>query len=694
MERISRFRAHILLAVFLLIIGFFVFKLYNEQIYETGGSTDNTTTYVTKTRVKAARGDILDCNGNVLVSNRASYDLTINQYVLLNAEGTDEYVYDLTALCEEKGYEYTDHFPMTKTRPFTYTLTEQNSVWQGYFQAFLDHMGDLDSDITAPLLIEHLRDAYDLPEHWSDEEARRVIGVYYELTLRKRIEYLPMYTFLYDASDEALSTLVEMNIPGMNVEASTVREYNTTYAAHILGYVGPMNAEQWEYYKTLPGYEMDAEIGQDGLEAAYEEYLHGIDGWRIDEMTADGTLIASYYETEPQAGSNVEISIDMDLQTAAEDSLASVIEGLRANLGEDGWDAEGGAVVVLDVKTGQVLACASYPTFNLATLFEDYDTLAEDPYKPFYNRALLATYPPGSTYKMTMVIAAMKDHVINSKDTFYDYGIFDRDDLPDDKYDNFEVTCLSYAYGYTHGEVNAAEALRDSCNYFFYELGDRVNVRTMDAVGKGLGLGERSGVELPEYVGYRANPETKKELHTDDDAMWYTGDSILAAIGQSEHRYTPMQLAVYASTLANKGIRYKCTFMNRIVSADYQQLLEQNEREIVSQLEIPDEAFNSVLEGMIKVSHERGGTAYETFKEYPITVAAKTGTAQTDIPDASDNGAFVCFAPAESPEIAIAVYVEKGGHGATIATVAKSILDRYFSVDEASDVVTTENQIS
>lgn len=692
MERISRLRAHILLAIFVLIIGFFAFKLYDEQIIKTGGNTDNSTIYVTRTRVKASRGDLLDCNGNVLVGNRASYDLTVNHYVLLNAQGTGQYVFDLTKLCQDQGIAYTDHFPMTNTRPFTYTLTEQNSVWQGYFQRFLARY-ELDSDITAPLLIKYLRDVYDLPVEWTDEEARRVIGVYYELTLRKTVEYMPLYTFIYDASDEALSTVVEMNVPGMNVEPSTVREYNTEYAAHILGYVGPMSAEQWEYYKTLPGYEMDAEVGQDGLGAAYEEYLHGIDGWRIDEIDSEGNLIRSYYESEPQAGANVEISIDINLQMIAEDALASVIEGLRA-AGKDGSDAEGGAVVALDVKTGQVLTCASYPTFNLLTFFDDYEVLAEDEYKPLYNRALLATYPPGSTYKMTMVIAAMREHIVDSETEFYDYGMFDKDGSPDEKYENFEVSCLAMAYGYSHEWVNAAKALRDSCNYYFYEIGDRINVEAMDEVGKGLGLGEKSGVELPEYKGYRANPETKAELHTDDDTGWYKGDSILAAIGQSEHRYTPIQLAVYVSSIANQGKRMKCTFLNRIVSSDYNTLLEENQPEVISKLEIPDEAFQSVKEGMMMVAHDTLGTASGTFKNYPIKVCAKTGTAQTDIPDASDNGAFVCFAPADNPQIAIAVYVEKGGHGATIASVAKSILDSYFSVGEVGDVTTYENQPS
>ena len=694
MERVSRFRAHILLTIFALILGFFAFKLYNEQIIKTGGNTDNTVTYVTLTRIKAARGDILDRNGNVLVSNRASYDLTINHNVLLNAPGTGQYVYNLTQMCQEQGIEYTDHFPISSTRPFTYTLDAQNAVWKSYFQRFLNHY-DLDSDITAPLLVEYLRDLYDIPAEWSDEDARRVIGVYYEITLRKRIESMPLYIFIADASDEAIAAVVEMGIPGINVEASTVREYSTDYAAHILGYIGPMSAKQWEYYSTIDGYDMDAEVGQDGLEAAYEEYLHGIDGWRVDITTEDGTLIRSYFKTEPQAGANVEISIDIGLQEVAEQALADVIENLRAHPDEDGWDAEGGAAVAVDIKTGQVLACASYPTYNLTTFFDDYETLAEDPYKPLYNRALIAAYPPGSTYKMAMVIAGMNEHIIDSKTEFYDYGTFDKDGSANDKYDDFEVTCLALAYGYSHGSINAAQALRDSCNYFFYEIGDKISINAIDAVGKGLGLGEKTGIELPEYKGYRANPESKAAVHQSEFyGGWYSADTILASIGQSEHRYTPIQLAVYASTLANKGTRMQATFMNRIVSADYERLLDENKPTVVSRMEISDEAYQTIKEGMIMVCHAVGGTAYKTFSDYPIQIAGKTGTAQTGIEGTSDHGAFVCFAPADDPQIAIAVYVEKGGHGNTICTIAKPILDKYFSVGEASDVGLNENQYS
>lgn len=692
MERISKFRVTLLLAAFILVLGYFAFWLYKVQIIDTGGNTDNTTTFTTLTRVKASRGHIMDKNGNLLVGNRASYDLVINHYVLLTATGTNDYLYQLVKRCESEGITYKEHFPISEERPFTYTLSEYNSAYQDYFQAFLAYMEGLDSDITAPLLVEKLRERYKMPEEWTDDEARKVIGLRYELTLRNCVSSLPSYVFLSDASDEELSAVVELNIPGMNVEASTVREYNTKYAAHILGYVGAMNAEQWEYYKNIPGYEMDAEVGQDGLEKAYEEYLHGVDGWREDTVTMDGTLVSSRYLSEPQAGSNVEISIDINLQMAAEDTLGGIIEGLRNQKPyEDGTmpkgtEAEGGAVVAIDVKTGQILTCASYPSYDLSTFFENYEEIAADPYKPLYNRALLGTYPPGSTYKMSMVVTAMEGKHIDSQTTIYDKGKFN-------KYDGFSVSCLAYSgYGYTHGSINAAQALMVSCNYFFYELGDRIPISQMDATAKGLGLGEKTGVELPEYVGQRANPQTKAEIHTGDDKGWYKGDQILAAIGQSENRFTPLQLGVYAATLANQGNRYQATFMSRVVSSDYREKLAGNETKLMSHIDISDETYNTYVSGMKAVASESSGTAYGTFANYPIAVAAKTGTAQMD--GKPDNGAFVCFAPADDPKIAIAVYGEKAASGAKLAPVAKAMLDIYFEVGEIGDVNTYENKIS
>lgn len=698
MERITRFRAGIVLLLFVALIGFYIYRLYDEQIIKTdGGSISNETTFTTLTRVKAARGEILDRNGNVLVSNRASYDLVINHYVLVSAKGTNDYLYQLVKLCQELGIAYNEHFPISQERPFTYTLEEYNSAYQGYFQEYLKYMDGLDSDITAPLLIETLREVYGLPAEWSDEDARLVIGLRYELALRNCVPSMANYVFLNDVSQEEMAAIGELNIPGMNVEASTVREYQTEYAAHILGFVGAMSAEQWEYYKQFEEYSMDAQVGQAGFEAAFEEYLHGVDGWRMDTVNQDGTLVSSEYLVEPKAGSNVQVTIDIVLQGIAEESLARHMEELRnnENPNADGADAEGAAVVAMDPNTGQVLVCASYPTYDPATYFENYNEILKDPLTPLFNRALDATYPPGSAYKPVMVVAAIDSGLINSATLIEDKGIFDPDNSPDNKYKDFEPTCLTYALlGYAHGEINAAQALKVSCNYFFYELGDRIKLSIMDNTGKMMGLGESTGIELPESTGHRANAETKAELFEGEDGSWYQGDQILAAIGQSEHRFTPMQLCVYVSTLATQGDRYRATFLNRIVSSDNRSLLKESQVELMSHLDISDEAYMSYMQGMCMVTQESGGTAYSVFRDYPIQVAGKTGTAETDKEGKSDNGSFICFAPAYDPEIAISVYGEQAGHGVSVTVVAKDILDSYFEVGAPADVNSYENKLS
>ena len=690
MERMTRFRAMLLLAFFGLIVVFFSFKLYDLQIIETGGKTDNISTFETRTRVKGVRGNILDTNGNVLVTNRASYDLVVNHYVLTSSASPNQTLYQLVQLCKARGIEYTDRLPITKEAPYEYTLDEYNTTWQGYFQTFLMERDNIDSDISAPLLMEKLKQSYSIPKEWSEEDARLVLGLRYELSLRQYVGTLSNYVFISDVNSDTLAAVMELNIPGMNVETTTVREYSTKYASHILGYVGAMNKEQWENYKEK-GYSMDAHVGQTGLEQAFEEYLHGIDGTRVDVVTKSGQLVRSYYETEPQAGKNVQISVDLKLQAVAEDSLETTIANLRdpaTNPEKDGRDAGGAAVVAMNVKTGQVLVCASYPTYDLSTLFDNYTELLEDKTAPLFNRALQAAYPPGSTYKMSMVVAGIDSGEIKPNTYIEDKGVFT-------KYPGFSPKCLRYSsQGKTHGSIDCTDALKCSCNYFFYVLGDKVGLSDMDDTAKGLGLGESTGIELYEATGHRANPETKAKLYTGDDAKWYQGDQILAAIGQSENKFTPIQLCSYVTTLVNQGTRYKATFLDRVVSSDYRSVFLESSVQIQSKMEMSDAAHQAVAEGMRKVANVSGGTAYKIFKDYPITVCAKTGTAQTGIANSSDNGAFVCYAPAEDPEIAIVVYGEKAGHGSSLGEVARSILDSYFDLGSNNTQVTGENQVN
>ena len=715
MERMTRLRARILLGLFAFIMVLYAMRLFNLQIISTDGNTDNTTYYTTVTTVRAARGDILDRNGKVLVGNRASYDLVFNHFVIKSADNRNEYLYTLLKKCEELGVEHQDHLPVTTTRPFEYTLSDYSTAWQGYYQNYMSDRS-WDPDVTAPLLIEKMRELYKIPAEWTEEEARAVIGLRYEFDLRG-VTKLPSYVFISDVDSENLAAILELNTPGLMVESSTVREYHTTYGAHILGYMGAMTDAEWQENQEL-GYSMDADVGKSGFEQAFETYLHGIDGQRLDKVTKEGTIVSQQYleGKEPVAGNNVETTIDIDLQKVAEDALAKRMKELtdpNINTGGEGEgiDAQGAAVVVMKVKTGEILACASYPTFNLATMKEDWDAINSDDLKPLFNRAFGATYAPGSTYKMCTLVAAMENVYgpTNPKagqpiyvpgETIYDTGVFSHDDFPD-----FHPTCLFYSSSYgSHGDLTAQDALKVSCNLFFYELGYRMTIDMMDETAKGFGLGEPTGIELTEKVGWRANEASKKASYKNSaDAAWNGGDRVLCAIGQSENRFTPLQLAVYTCTLANQGTRYRATFLNRVTSSDYRTLVYSNSPEVVSKMNISDTTYNTYVDGMRRVVTMIGGTATTCFggpkdednTQWPskITVCAKTGTAQHSS-GGSDHGVFVCFAPMEDPQVAIAIFGEKTAHGSSMAPVAEPILKAYFEMVDASEVYTYENGLS
>ena len=690
MERITRTRAIVVLLLFAMVLSIYGTHMYSIQLLDGGDVVDNSGTYTSYVTVKASRGTLLDRNGNKLAGNRASYNLVFNNFVLMSSDNPNESLLRLTQLCQELDIEYIEHFPVSLSRPYEYTHEQYDSAWYGYFQDYLSALG-VDSDISAPLLIRKLREDCKIPEEWSDEAARRVLGLRYELMLRADITKLSSYVFIEDVADETLNAIMELNIPGLDAEVSTVREYHTSYLAHILGSMTKITAEDWPKYKEL-GYSMDADVGLNGLELAFESYLHGTDGQLKRTVDADGNVISEVYTKLPVAGYNVETTLDLNLQIAAEDALAYYIENLRLSASEnegggDGRDAEGGAVVVLDVNNFEVLACASYPTYDLATYRENYNDLLADSLAPLYNRALQAEYPPGSTFKMCTSVAAMESGLISRYTTLTTKGIYT-------KYDGqWGPTCLVYSRrGAVHGNIDVAEALSVSCNYFFYMLGDMMSIDTLDQTAKAFGLGEPTGVELAESTGSRANPATKAENYSNTEAYWYPGDSLLAAIGQSENRYTPMQMASYIATVANGGTRYACTFLNRVVSPDYSTLVEEQEKEVLSVVNMSKDTRDAIVDGMKRVVDS--GTAVGYFWGYDLVdVAGKTGTAEHGS-GGSNHGAFACFAPADDPEIAIFVYVEKSGTGGYLANVAKAIMDVYFSQGTASEMVTHENRIS
>ena len=682
MERITRFRALAMLLVFAIIMGLFGVRMYSIQFEGGGHIVADSDTYTTYYTVKAARGELLDRNGNVMVGNRASYDLVFNNFVLTNSDKPNEHLLRLIRMADQLGVDYIENFPVTESRPYEYTLAEQSANWQGYFQDYLWELS-IDSDISASRLMESLRELYKIPEDWSDADARAVIGLRYELMLRTDITNLSSYVFMEDVPDDILNAILELNVPGLDAAATTKREYYTTYAAHILGTTGAMDPDDWEKYKDLD-YKMDDRIGKSGLERAFEEYLHGSDGRLARVVDKNGNIVSQYYVKEPVAGHNVETSIDLNLQMVAEEAMKQVHDELAAKEGENGSDVQGMACVVMDTRTGEVLACASYPTYNPSTFNQDWEQLRVDPMKPTKNRALEEIYPPGSTYKVAMSIAALESGAISRYTEIRDDGIYT-------KYGKDGPKCLVYTRtGGTHGYLDVAGALRVSCNYFYYVVGDRMDWDDVDAVGKSLGLGEHTGVELAESVGQRANEETKKKKHSGSDAHWYAMDQVLASIGQSDHLYTPMQLCSYTAAVANKGTRYAATFMNRVVSADYSTLIEENTRDVLSVTHMSPETSEAIFDGMRQVITKGSGAS--AFRGFDVKVCAKTGTAEHGT-GGSSNGAFICFAPMEQPEIAVAVYGEKAGSGSAMGKVARIVMEYYFGKDDLSDAAVYENKV-
>lgn len=695
MERRARFRIGVFILAILTVISLFTFRLYKLQtsVDETTIREADALTYWTT--VKASRGEILDRNGTVLVTNRASYNVIMINFVLFSNSNLNETLLTLLNLCEDLDIEPVTTFPVSATRPYVYTLEESSAANQDYFRRFL-RSRSWDTDITAQTLMYNLCRAYDIPEDWSDEDIYRVVSVRYELSLRN-VDNMPLdnYTLAKDVSAESLAAIMELGIPGVIVETTTVREYKTSYAAHILGYTGAMEQNEYaEIYQPL-GYSMDAVVGREGVELAFEEYLHGTDGLKETTITADGEVLNETYLSVPQPGSNVELTIDIDLQATAEQALERVILDLRENgVGsrKEGQDAEGGAVVAIDVKTGEVLACASYPTFDLSN-FRDpeiYSGLLEDPYKPLFNRALLGLYPPGSIYKMVTAITGV------------DYANWGRYRQVTDegrymKYQEYGYTPACYIYtstGHTHGTVDMMQAISVSCNYYFYELGLTVATTDVDYVAQKMGLGEPTGIELIEYTGTRANADTKyNTYYGTDQAAWNEGDKLQSAIGQGLNAFTPLQMANYTATLANDGTRYSATILRRVVSWNYQDLLLENTPEIASELEISEEALLAYHEGMEMAANDYSGTAQAYMSDLPVKVAAKTGTAQHGS-GGSDNASFVCYAPAEDPQIAIAVYVEKGAQGGNLGKVAKAILEAYFSQESKYETTAGENTLN
>ena len=689
----SRLATTIILIITLTII--FLVSLYRLQIVEGAeyyAQSENSIS--SKNTVIAARGNILDRYGRVLVSNKVCNNITINPKELFDQPDPNAIILELAQSVKDSGNTYTDTLPITKEAPFEY-IPNMTDLQKTRLDAYLK-ANKLPASTTAVELMAFFRDAFNIDNNYTSEQMRIVAGIRYEIKIRYVINTSD-YVFAENVSIDLITKLMENNVPGFEVESSYVREYNTDYAAHLLGYISMMTEEEYKDYRN-DNYPYNALVGKDGAEKAFESYLHGVDGEALITKTRGGSVISTNYTKEPVPGDQVYLTIDLGLQEAAEISLNNFItktnkqrEVDNANFEAQGLTDKvkdmitGGAVVAINVKTGEPLCIASAPTFKLSTFMQDYSKLSKDETKPLWNRALMGTYAPGSTFKPVSALLALNEGIVTTSTTIYDKGVFDKY-----KDKGYAPTCWLYPHG-SHGNVNAAKAIEVSCNYYFYTVADsdKFTIDKLSSYATRFGLGTSTGIQLSESKGIMANEEYKKEI---EDKPWFNGDTLAAAIGQSYSIFTPLQLANYTATLANNGTRYKASILKAARSYDYSKSVFERKPEVADTVNLNQEYYDAVHIGMYNVANSANGTAFQVFGNYPVKVAAKTGTAQLG-EDITNNGVFVCYAPYDNPEIAVAVVVEKGNAGSAIASIAKDVLDYYFSFKNSSVEMEKENSL-
>ena len=548
----------------------------------------------------------------------------------------------------------------------------------------------LGNSLTAGEIIDGLRQYFLIDGDLSDADARALIGVLYEVNLRGTELRTSEYIFAQDVNIDAISAIKERGLTGVTVRATTVRQYNTVSAAHLLGRVGAI--QNWDAYKDK-GYNMNDTVGIDGVEYAFEDYLRGESGTLVQELNTSGKVVSESWRVdpatgaiqEPDPGDNVMLTLDLRLQEKVEQVLADTIEGLEG-------DTEGGAMVVQSVNDGGILAMASYPTYDLSTVYssnEAYRAAADNPLKPFTNRATSEIYSPGSTFKPLVAIAALEEGVVTPEEEIRDTG---RLLLPEEEhypYGDWHPQCWYYRqYGGLHGLENLAEALRDSCNIYFYTIGHRLGIERIDQYAEAFGLGRTTGLELPEEAGRVAGPETSEALGLD----WYGGNLLNAAIGQDNTMVTPLQLTNYISTLVNGGSHYATHLLKTVKTSDFSGTVYEYEPELLGSLELDPENVEAVKQGMWLVANDPESSSSVYFRDLPVEVGAKTGSAQVSSEVEAD-ALFVCFAPYDDPQIAISMVVEQGASGSNLARAVAEVVDYYFSAEDTMESVGTENTL-
>ena len=608
------------------------------------------TTGSRRVTINAARGEILDRYGRPIAVNREGYNIVFNS-AYLPKDQINQTIVALTAYLKKTGEAWTDNLPLSTEEPFGFVEGKDSEITSMKNRLGVAHYA------TAENCFTQMVKRYEL-EGLDRQLQRTVMGVRYSMEQADFSVSAP-FTLAEDVSAETMTAVTEASgdMPGVEISVVPFREYVADdVAPHLIGTMGPIYAEDWEEL-SAKGYTYSDRVGRSGIEKAAEDYLRGKNGSKIVKQDASGNTLSEEVVEQPEAGNTVLLSIDKNLQRVAQTQLEALINQLKTTTN---GEADAGAVVAVQVKTGEILCSANYPTYTLSDYMNNYQALASNSDNPLFDRAFNGLYPPGSVFKPAVAAAALQEGVITPETTVRCVQRFTL-------FQDYQPKCLGY-----HGNINVTRALARSCNYFFYDTGYKLGIDRLNNYCQQLGLGVLTGVEVPESKGILAGPEERKNNAADPN--WRGGDTLQAAIGQSDTVLTPLQLASYTATMANGGTRYQTRLIHEVRSYDLEESVVDSTPQVLNTVDFSQEVIDTVKAGMLSVTED--GTGSGTFRNYPIQVGGKTGTAE--VPTGEDNSVFIAFAPYDDPEIAVSVVVEHGGHGSSSGSLVRAIFDAYF----------------
>ncbi len=665
-QRSAFLRTLVLFLFFLFIFVGYGLRLMQLQLVEGDSYYAQTQKRTKRTvTVPAARGEIVDRNGRPLVINRSCYNIVFDG-ATMPKKMQNQIVLALTEVFTEEESSWISSLPL-KIVGSGYAFTDAS---EREIEAVKTNLG-LQTYATAEHVMAELLSRYSIPQEYTPAQQLTVAAVRYEMQ-RKEFSAVTPYTFAVDVNMDIVTKIKEnsLTLVGVDVQESTVREYvSEDIAPHIIGRIGPIFAEEYAELKEK-GYGLNDVVGKEGIEKAFEDELRGSAGTNVIEYDSSGAVVSVTETQAPQPGNTVMLTMDARLQKIAQEALADQIAYLNEHGTEGkGKEAEAGSVVVVDVQSGDILALATYPSYNINDYQKNYNALLEDSRKPLINRALTGRYAPGSTFKPMVATAAISEGVITSNTRITCNRIYTF-------FTDYQPRCMN-----AHGSINVVTALAVSCNVFFYETGRLTGIETIADYAAQFGFGQSTGIEIPEAIGQMASPALREK----NNRKWYHGDVLQASIGQSDTLATPLQLAQYVATIARKGVRLESHIVRSIYSYNLDQTIRETQPVIAATIDGNNNAFETVIDGM--VACVVSGSARYYLSDYPKTVAAKTGTPETID---SLTSVFIAFTPVQNSEIAVAVVIEKGGQGYTGAPVARNIFDAYYAQKSAAAKATAE----